>query len=60
MTFAIGVSGFVTGAPSAWPDFLRGQLTEAPALEALASREVLGLLLLHVGGVSHSSLITAP
>lgn len=57
--FAIGASGFVTGARSAWPDYLRGQLSEAPALEALASREahevlvftLLGLVLLHVGGV---------
>ncbi len=57
--FAIGASGFVTGARSAWPDYLRGQLAEAPALEALASREahevlvfvLLVLVLLHVGGV---------
>lgn len=57
--FVIGVSGFVTGARSAWPDYLRGQLAEAPALEALASREarealvfvLLGLVLLQVGGV---------
>ncbi|MBX3129347.1 MAG: hypothetical protein KF718_21695 [Polyangiaceae bacterium] len=55
----IGATGFVTGARSAWPDYLRGQLAEAPALEALASREahevlvfaLLGLVLLHVGGV---------
>jgi cytochrome b561 len=59
VTFAIGASGFVTGARSAWPDYLRGQLAEAPALEALASRgahellvfALLGLVLLHVGGV---------
>jgi cytochrome b561 len=59
VTFAIGASGFVTGARSEWPDYLRGQLAEAPALEALASRQVhealvfalLGLVLLHVGGV---------
>lgn len=59
VTFAIGASGFVTGARSAWPDYLRGQLAEAPALEALPSREVhealvfvlLSLVLLHVGGV---------
>ena len=59
VTFAIGASGFVTGALSAWPDYLRGQLNEAPALEALASRQahealvfaLLGLVLLHVGGV---------
>ena len=59
VTFAVGASGFVTGARSAWPDYLRGQLAEAPALEALASRQahealvltLLGLILLHVGGV---------
>jgi cytochrome b561 len=59
VTFAIGVSGFVTGARSAWPDYLRGQLAVTPALEALASRQahealvfvLLGLVLLHVGGV---------
>lgn len=59
VTFAIGASGFVTGARSAWPDYLRGQLAEVPALEALASRQahealvfvLLGLVLLHVGGV---------
>ena len=59
VTFAIGASGFVTGARSAWPDYLRGKLVEAPALEQLASREahevlvfgLLGLVLLHVGGV---------
>lgn len=57
--FAIGASGALTGALSAWPDYLRGQLAEAPALKALASREahevlvflLLGLVLLHVGGV---------
>lgn len=57
--FAIGASGFVTGARSAWPDYLQGRLAEAPALEALASREahevlvlaLIGLVLLHVGGV---------
>ncbi len=57
--FAIGASGFVTGARSAWPNYLRGLLAEAPALEALASRQahealvfvLLGLVLLHVGGV---------
>lgn len=59
VTFAIGASGFVTGARSEWPDYLRGQLAEAPALEALVSRQahgalvfvLLGLVLLHVGGV---------
>ncbi len=59
VTFAIGATGFATGARSAWSAYLRGQLAEAPALAALASREVhevlvfalLGLLLLHVGGV---------
>jgi cytochrome b561 len=59
VTFAIGLSGVVTGALSAWPSYLRGELAEAPALEALASRELhealvlalLGLIALHVGGV---------
>jgi cytochrome b561 len=59
VTFAIGASGFVTGARTSWPDYLRGQLARAPALEAVASREVhevlvfalLGLVALHVGGV---------
>ncbi|MDQ3264391.1 MAG: cytochrome b/b6 domain-containing protein [Myxococcota bacterium] len=59
VTFTIGLSGLVTGARSAWPDYLRGQLTEAPALEALVTRQahevlvfaLLGLVLLHVGGV---------
>ena len=59
VTFAIGASGFLTGARSAWPDYLLGQLTAAPALETLASRGVhevlvfalLGLVVLHVGGV---------
>lgn len=59
VTFSIGASGVVTGARSTWPDYLRGQLSEAPALEALASRQahealvvtLLGLVLLHVGGV---------
>lgn len=59
VTFAIGASGFVTGAQSAWPEYLRGQLAKAPALEALASRQahevlvfaLLGLVLAHVGGV---------
>lgn len=58
LTFAIGLSGFMTGALSAWPDYLRGRLTHAPALEAVASREVhevlvfalLVLVGLHVGG----------
>lgn len=59
VTFAIGLSGVVTGALSAWPSYLRGERAEAPALEALASRELhealvvalLGLIALHVGGV---------
>ena len=57
--FAIGASGFITGALSAWPDYLQGTLREAPALATLASRELhevlvfalLGLVGLHVGGV---------
>lgn len=59
VTFAIGASGVVTGAMSAWPNYLRGQLDQAPALEALASREahellvftLIALVALHVGGV---------
>ena len=59
VTFAIGASGVVTGALSTWPNYLWGQLAEAPALEALASREahellvfaLLALVALHVGGV---------
>jgi cytochrome b561 len=59
VTFAIGLSGFVTGATSAWPDYLRGALAGAPALESLASRKahevlvfaLLALVALHVGGV---------
>ncbi len=57
--FAIGLSGLATGAQSAWPQYLSGSLTVAPALDALASRTVhhalvfvlLGLTALHVGGV---------
>jgi cytochrome b561 len=59
VTFAIGLSGLVTGATSAWPSYLRGGLAEAPDLAPLASREahevmvfaLLGLVALHVGGV---------
>ncbi len=59
VTLSIGASGLLTGARSAWPDYLRGKLTRAPALQALVSREahevlvfaLLGLVLLHVGGV---------
>ncbi len=57
--FGLGASGALTGARSAWPDYLRGRLGRVPELEQLASREVhealvftLGaLVLLHVGGV---------
>ena len=57
--FALGASGALTGARSAWPDYLRGRLGRVPELEQLASREVHGalvftlgvLVLLHVGGV---------
>ena len=56
VTFGIGATGFVTGARSAWPDYLRGQLAEAPALASREAHEalvfaLLGLVLLHVGGV---------
>jgi len=57
--FGLGASGAVTGARSAWPDYLSGTLERVPELEQLASREVhealvftLGaLIVLHVGGV---------
>ncbi len=57
--FGLGLSGALTGALSAWPAYLQGQLAAAPQLEQMASREVhealvftLGvLLMLHVGGV---------
>lgn len=60
VTFALGASGFVTGARSAWPDYLRGRLAEAPDLEGVASREahevlaflLLGLVALHAGGAA--------
>lgn len=59
VTFGIGLSGLATGATSAWPEYLRGALAEAPELKSLASREVhevlvfalFGLVALHVGGV---------
>src|SRR5690606_36967349 len=59
VTFAIGATGFVTGAGSAWPQYLQGQLAAAPALEALGSRQaheslviaLVGLVVLHLGGV---------
>lgn len=58
--FGLGASGAITGALSAWPDYLRGSLERAPELEQLASREVheslvfvLGaLIFLHVAGVA--------
>jgi len=57
--FGLGASGAVTGATSAWPDYLRGSLERVPELEQLASRQVhealvftLGtLIVLHIGGV---------
>ena len=59
VTFALGLTGFVTGATSTWPDYLQGALADAPELEALASRQahealvflLLSLVVLHVGGV---------
>lgn len=56
----IGASGFLTGLRSEWPSYLGGVVTRAPALEALATREIheslvftlIGLVLLHVGGVA--------
>ena len=58
--FGIGASGALTGARSAWPEYLRGELAQAPALGAMASREVhealvfmlVGLVLLHVAGMA--------
>lgn len=57
--FSVGLSGFVTGARSSWPEYLRGHLGQAPDLEDLASLEVhealaitmLWGVALHVGGV---------
>ncbi|MBL9110960.1 MAG: cytochrome b/b6 domain-containing protein [Myxococcales bacterium] len=59
VTFAIGASGFATGATSAWPDYLGGRLPEAPDLHALVPRQahealvfaLLGLVFAHVAGV---------
>ncbi|MCA9551903.1 MAG: cytochrome b/b6 domain-containing protein [Myxococcales bacterium] len=58
--FGIGASGALTGARSAWPEYLRGELAQAPALGTMASREVhealvfmlVGLVLLHVAGMA--------
>ncbi|MCC6805819.1 MAG: cytochrome b/b6 domain-containing protein [Deltaproteobacteria bacterium] len=57
--FALGASGFITGARSAWPDYLGGALASSPQLEQLWSRQahevlvfsLLTLVVLHVGGV---------
>ena len=57
--FALGASGLVTAARSAWPGYLRGAIGSAPDLEHVASREVheslvfalIVLIALHVGGV---------
>ncbi len=57
--FSLGASGLLTAARSAWPDYLQGRLAEAPALDALLSRDVhealaftlVGLVLTHVAGV---------
>jgi len=59
VTFGLGLSGFITGIRSTWPDYIQGKLAEAPALGAVASRQVhevlvialLVLVGLHVGGV---------
>lgn len=59
VTFAIGMSGALTGATSAWPDYVLGRLSNAPALHEIAAREahevlvfaLLGLVSAHVGGV---------
>lgn len=58
--FGLGASGLATGLQSDWPRYLRGELTHAPALDAMASRALheslvfvlLGLVALHVGGVA--------
>ncbi|MCA9606285.1 MAG: cytochrome b/b6 domain-containing protein [Myxococcales bacterium] len=55
----IGATGALTGIRGAWGNYLRGAVSNAPALDALLSREVhealvlslVGLLALHVGGV---------
>ena len=57
--FGIGASGALTGARSEWPQYLRGELGRAPALEAMTSRAahealvftLLGLVAIHVAGV---------
>lgn len=58
-TFALGLSGFLTGARSLWPDYVFGDLARAPVLNHLVSREahevlvvvLMVLIVLHVGGV---------
>lgn len=58
-TFALGLSGFLTGATSLWPDYLFGDLTRTPVLSHLMTREAHELLVLtlmvlvavHVAGV---------
>jgi cytochrome b561 len=57
--FALGLSGAVTGATSAWPDYLRGAVATAPELATRWPRQahealvlaLVGLVALHVGGV---------
>jgi len=57
--FALGASGLITAARSAWPEYIRGAIAAAPELEHVASREVheslvfalIALIALHVGGV---------
>jgi len=59
VVFALGASGAITAARSAWPEYIRGALARAPELEHLASREahealvfaLVALIALHVGGV---------
>ncbi len=60
VVFGLGASGVATGVRSEWPSYLRGELTRAPALDAMALRAVheslvvvlLVLVSLHVGGVA--------
>ncbi len=57
--FALGASGVVTALRTQWPNYVRGELSAAPVLEQVASRQVheaivfvlLALIALHVGGV---------
>lgn len=67
-TFGLGLSGFLMGAQSAWPDYLMEQLAEVPVLGDLAARGIhealvfalIVLIVLHVGGIVLHELILGP